>query len=146
MKIIKNCFYSTLYIRCLSFYEIKLTVLNTLKKLKDFCNMYPSIIIFFLFKTCWLKKISLYKWVFCVYACIQFICLVPTEARRGQLELWMVMWAQVTEPGSSVRATNALNCLAISPAPMTTFLKHLLFLFFCHWKYFFNMCTNQSEY
>lgn len=38
----KNCFYSTLRMRCLNFYEIKLTVLNMVN------NLYPSIIIFFL--------------------------------------------------------------------------------------------------
>lgn len=71
-------------------------------------------------------------WVFCPHVCIQHLCLVPKEVRRGcgspqlELELMMLatMWVLETEHGSSVRAASVFNSWAIS-------LGHFLCFDFC---------------
>lgn len=68
----------------------------------------------------------MYECFACVCVCTSCECLVPMGERRGQRVLYernhRQLWANVrvlgTKPRLSVRAASALNCCAISPAPL----------------------------
>ena len=69
----------------------------------------------------------------CIYVCAPRACLLSIELRRRHWNqsyklLWATRWVLGTEPGSSARATNALNCRAISLAPSITYAnsQHIL--------------------
>lgn len=83
-----------------------------------------------------------------MYVYILWLCLVFTEAKRGHLnpwdwsyrQLWVLEWVLGIEPGSSRKATSALNQWIISPAPLLGFgfccNLHVFFFFFRERKFF----------
>jgi hypothetical protein len=66
----------------------------------------------------------------CMYVCISYMCLVPTEDRRGhQIHqdwryryLWTAVWMLGFKPRSSGRAASTLKHWAISVAPRLNIL------------------------
>lgn len=77
-------------------------------------------------------RVTFFLLLFTIYGCFNCtsvyqvcVCLVPMEARRGYWIpwdwnyrwLWAVMWVLGVGFGSFTKATSALNCWTISPAP-----------------------------